>query len=68
MDTPRKIEVIILILFILFIIPLYIIGMPFLLLGHLLSSIGYLFCGDTWSAKHIWLDLFEDIKSIWNGR
>ena len=68
MDTQRKVELIILALFIIFIAPLYIIAMPFLLLGHLLSTIGYLLCGDTWSAKHIWLDLFDDIKRIWNGR
>ena len=68
MDTPRKIEVILLIIFIIIVIPMYIIGTPFLLLGHLLSTIGYLLCGDTWSATHIWLDLFEDIKRIWNGR
>lgn len=68
MDTQRKVELIILALFIIFIVPLYIIAMPFLLIGHFLSSLGYLLCGDTWSAKHIWKDLLEDIKLIWNGR
>ena len=49
-------------------LPFYIIGLMFQMPGHLLTSIGYLCWGDLWSAKHIWLDLLQDINSIWNGR
>lgn len=68
MDTRRKIEIFLLIIFILFVIPMYIIGLPFQLAGHLLASIGYLFWGDTYTAKKVWLNLFQEISRIWNGR
>lgn len=50
------------------IIPLIIIGLILQVLGHTFCSIGYICWGDTWSAKHIWSDLLEDIKDLWNGR
>lgn len=49
-------------------VPFYITGLMFQIPGHVLTSVGYLCWGDFWSAKHVWLDLLQDIHSIWNGR
>ena len=49
-------------------LPFYITGLMLQIPGHILTSIGYLCWGDFWSAKQVWLDLLQDINSIWNGR
>ena len=68
MKTRKIIEVSVLAILIIIAVPFYIAGLMFHMPGHLLTSIGYLCWGDLWSAKHIWLDLLQDINAIWNGR
>lgn len=68
MKTRKIIEISVLAILIIIAVPFYIAGLMFQIPGHVLTSIGYLCWGDTWSAKHVWLDLLQDINAIWNGR
>ena len=68
MKTRKIVEISVLAILIIIAVPFYIAGLMFQIPGHLLTSIGYLCWGDTWSAWHVWLDLLQDINAIWNGR
>lgn len=68
MKTRKIIEVSVMLILIIIAVPFYIAGLMFQIPGHVLTSIGYLCWGDFWSAKHVWLDLLQDINAIWNGR
>ena len=68
MKKRKIIEISVMFILMIIAVPFYIAGLMFQVPGHILTSIGYLCWGDTWSAKHVWLDLLQDINAIWNGR
>lgn len=68
MKKRKIIEISVMLILMIIALPFYITGLMFQIPGHVLTSIGYLCWVDTWSAKQVWLDLLQDINSIWNGR
>lgn len=52
------------------VIPSYLIGILFLIIGGAFKTFGYLFQLDKQSAAEIWLDMYDDVKNLrlWNKK
>lgn len=60
----RKLIVIVNIVMFLFVVPLYLMGVLFHIVGSTFKTFGYLFQLDIKSASEIWMDMYDDTMNI----
>ena len=59
-----KLPIIIHVIAVLFVIPCYLIGLLFHIVGSTFKTFGYLFQFDLDAAAELWMDLYDDVMNL----
>lgn len=60
----KKTPIVIHLIATLFVVPCYLIGILFHIVGGAFKTFGYLFQFDMNSAVEVWMDIYDDVKNL----